>query len=332
MLKTEVTRFGGPEVLSVTEAPDPRASQGEILIDVLAIEVLFLDTQLRSGWAREFFPFEPPFVPGTGVAGTVSSAGQGISWDWVGQLVVARTGPTGAYAERVAVPAEQAFVIPQGVSSTEALAALHDGPTALSRLEQAAIRPREKVFVGAAAGSLGVWLVPLASAAEAFVIAAAGGKRKLEHARAMGADTVIDYSEAGWPEQLRQATSDAGLDVVFDGTGGKIGQAAFTLMATGGRFFSYGAASGAFAEIDPEMAKSRQINVVGIEDTQLSAAQLNRLVDKALSHIAQRTIHPSVGQVVAFERAPEAHAAIEARQVIGKTVLLTAEGRELDAH
>ncbi len=92
MRVVQVTRFGGPEALVMSEAPDPVAGPGHVVIDVSIAEVLFLDTQLRSGWGREYFTMEPPYVPGTGVAGAVTSIGEGVDPDWVGRRVVASAG------------------------------------------------------------------------------------------------------------------------------------------------------------------------------------------------------------------------------------------------
>ncbi len=169
----------------------------------------------------------------------------------------------GGYAERVAVPAEELFDVPEGLDLSAALAALHDGYMAVSRLSKAAVRPGETVLVTAAGGSIGAWLVPLANAAGARVVAAARGERKLNHARELGAQVAVDYSEPGWADRAREATGGAGIDVVFDGAGGEAGTAAFEATAQGGRFFSYGAASGEFARFDPEEAEQRQIAVVG---------------------------------------------------------------------
>lgn len=323
MRVVHVTRFGGPEVLAVAEAPDPRTDPGQVLVDVSAIEVLFLDTQLRSGWGQDYFPFQPPYVPGTGVAGVVSAVGDGVDSGWIGRTVVARTGDSGAYAERVAVPVQDAFEVPIGVDGVAALAALHDGPTALSRIEKSDIERGEWVLVTAAAGSLGSWFMPLARAAGARVVAAARGETKLQRARELGADLVVDYSEQGWTGQVRETIGDRGVDVVFDGAGGTIGRDAFDITAAGGRFFAYGAASGDFAGIDPQTANRRRISVIGVGD-QLDLADWIRLTERALTDLAAGRVTSVVGQVVPFERAADAHAAIEARTVAGKTVLTTA--------
>jgi NADPH2:quinone reductase len=188
--------------------------------------------------------------------------------------------------------------------------------------EGAKIRSGEGVLVVAAAGGLGIVLVQLAHAAGARIIGAARGKRKLALARELGADVVVDYSEAGWPDRVREAIGGKGPDVVFDGVGGQIGRAAFEVTARGGRFSAHGAPSGAFAEIDPQEAERRGVTVRGIQHVQLAPADAKRLAERALSEAAGGRIRPVVGQTFPLERAVDAHAAIEGRGVLGKTLLL----------
>lgn len=321
MRVTHATRFGGPEVLVAGEEPDPVAGPGQVVVDVAVSEILFLDTQLRSGWGTAYFTLEPPYVPGTGVAGSVRSVGDGVASDWIGRRVVARTGNTGGYAEQALALADEAFEVPAGLDLADALAALHDGLMAMQCLEKAALQPNELVLVCAAGGSLGVWLVPLAHAAGARVIAAARGPEKLDLARELGADIVVDYSKSNWAEQVRESIDGAGVDVVFDGAGGAIGRAAFDITARGGRFFSYGAASGDFATIDPHEAEQRQVTVIGILDERPAPEDQRRLTQKALAAVADATIRPVIGGRFPLDRAADAHTAIEARTVQGKTLL-----------
>jgi NADPH:quinone reductase len=325
MRVVEVTDFGGPEVLVPKDAEDPVADAGELVVDVEVVEVIFLDTQMRRGWARDFFPLRPPFVPGTGVAGTVGSVGAGVDRGWVGRRVVARTGDSGAYVERFAARLEDVFEVPDMVDLELAIAALHDGPTALSRLERADVRAGERVLVTAAAGSLGGWFLPLTKAAGAHVIAAARGKDKLVLASEHGADVLVDYSQPNWVTQVREATGGDGVDVVFDGVGGEVGRGAFEVTSPGGRFFAYGSASGSFADFRPDEAEQRQVSVVGIDD-RVGPADLRRLTNRALALIADGSIRPVIGQTFPFEEAAAAHSLIEDRKAVGKTLLLHPRG------
>lgn len=80
------TKFGGPEVLEVREVPEPVPGPGEVLVDVATADVMFLDTRLRSGWGTDFFPVEPPYVPGGAVAGVVAAVGPEVDPSWVGRM------------------------------------------------------------------------------------------------------------------------------------------------------------------------------------------------------------------------------------------------------
>ncbi|MGS2644169.1 zinc-binding dehydrogenase [Streptosporangium sp. G12] len=317
----QVTAFGGPEVLVVARSPEPVAGAGQVVVGVSVVDVLSLETQLRTGWGAEFFGQSPPYVPGGGVGGRVVSAGEGVDSGWVGRDVIAMTGD-GGYAERAVVPVEALVPVPDGLGVREATALLQIGPAALSLAGAAEVKPGERVLVTAAAGGLGTLLVQLAHAAGAHVIATARGGRKLGLARELGAGTVVDHSEPGWPERVREAAGGAGVDVVFDGAGGRIGQDAFGIVANGGRFFTYGVPGGSFARIDPEEAGRRGVSVRGMEQVQFVPEEGRRLAGLALAEAAAGRIRPVIGQTFPLDRAAEAHAAIEARDTVGKTLLL----------
>jgi NADPH2:quinone reductase len=324
MRVVRATGFGDPEVLEPGEAPDPEPGPGEMAVEVALAEVLFLDTQLRAGWGREYFELPLPFVLGEGVAGVVASVGDGVDDGWIGRAVIAgmsRAGQYhgGGYAERAVVAADAAIEVPEGVDLQQAIAALHDGLMGVSRLEKADVAAGDLVLVTAAGGSVGTWLVPLVARAGATVIAAARGERKLALSRELGAALAVDYSEPGWAESVRAEIGERDVDVVFDGAGGRIGAEAFELTGRGSRFFSYGAASGAFAGIEAAAAR-RAVRVVGL-DEKLTASDQRRYAKAALARLAAGEIRPVIGQIVPLERAADAHAAIEDRRIAGKTLL-----------
>lgn len=300
MRTINVTAFGGPEVLRVVDVPAPVAGPGEVRIDVRVVEVLFLDTQVRAGWAQDFFPMRPPFVPGTGVGGIAG-----------GRRVIARTGDAGGYAEQVVVRAEEAIDVPEGLDLAVALAALHDGVLALDRLDRAGLGPGSRVLVTAAAGSLGHWFIPLAKAAGAVVTAVAGGPAKVAAVRRLGPDVAVDHRAARWAQRL-----GGPFDVVFDGAGGEIGRVALDRTVDGGLFFAHGAAAGAFAATEDE----RGVEVVGVRQA-IGDEEWRQRVREGLDLLVGGRVHPTVGQRVPLESAAAAHAEIERRAVVGKTVL-----------
>lgn len=261
-------------------------------------------------------------MPGGGVVGEVISVGEGVDAGWKGRHVAIHTGITGGYAEQIPAPIERLIEVPFGMDLREAAALLHDGQTALGLFENAGIRKGEWVLATAAGGGMGILLVQLAHAAGARVIGAARGKGKLELARDLGAEIMVDYSEPDWAQHVREATGSKGADVIFDGAGGEIGLGAFELTARGGRFSAHGASSGGAAEIDSQEAQRRGVSVRGIKQVQFSPAESKRLTERALSEAVAGRIKPVIGQTFTLERAADAHPAMEARNVIGKTLLI----------
>ncbi|TDD34754.1 NADPH:quinone reductase [Actinomadura sp. KC06] len=312
----EVNEFGGPEVLEVREAPDPVAGPGEVVIALAAADTMFVETRIRAGMAREYFDTAPPYVPGGGGAGEVVGVGPGVGSDWIGRRVVASVA-NGGYAAQVAVPLENVRPVPDGLGLDEAAALVHDGVTALCVFEGTEVKAGDTVLVVGATGGMGALLVQLAHARGARVVAAARGAQKLELARELGADFVLDYSKPGWTDEILGK-----VDVVFDGVGDKIGLAAFAATKDGGTFSAHGSTLGGFTAVDSQEAERRGIALRGIRDVQIGKNERMRLLGGALEKAAEGVMRPVIGQTFPLERAAEAHAAIENRTVLAKTLLL----------
>lgn len=315
--------------MEVVDVPDPVAGPDQVMIDVEVADVLFVDSQIRSGLADGWFDVAVPYIPGNGVGGTVASVGTGVDSSWVGRRVVGRVNgkgqqPAGGYASRAAVDVEHLLAVPDGLSIPEATTVLHDGSTALLAFEHAAVKPSEWVLINAAGGSLGSQLVPMAKAAGARVIGAARGSRKLDAVRAWGADAAIDYTSPDWADQVLEVTGGHGVDVVFDGAGGDQGRTAYDLTAAGARVLAYGASSGNFVEVDPADAAAKGVTVVAIMEIGADAdpAELRAAMERLLDDAAAGRVTLFVGQTFPLENAAAAHAAIEARETVGKTLLL----------
>ncbi|WP_313819726.1 zinc-binding dehydrogenase [Actinomadura rubrobrunea] len=303
--------FGGPEVLVAGEAPDPAAGPGQAVVDVAFANITFIETRFRATGDGPF-KAQPPMILGNGVGGVVAAVGDGVDPGLVGKRVVTGTGGSGGYAERVAVDAAGLYVVPDALEMDTAVALLADGRTAMLQLRAGAPRAGERVLVEAAAGGVGTLLVQLAKAAGATVVAAAGGPRKLEVARELGADETVDYLKPDWTEHLD------GVDVVFDGVGGAVARAAFRLLRPGGRMVSYGLASGEWADVSEEEAAERGVTLV---KPQVTPELLRESTESALAEAAAGRLRPLIGQRFPLERAADAHAAIEARATVGKTLL-----------
>jgi NADPH2:quinone reductase len=315
-----LSAFGPPHVLMPTEVPDPVAGVGAVVIGVEFANITFVETQVRAGC-----PPNPamaptlPVVPGNGVGGVVVSVGSGVDGSLVGARVLASTGGSGGYAERVAVAADALIPVPDGLGMAEAVALLADGRTAMLLARAAAPAPGETVLVEAAAGGVGSLLVQLVRNAGARVIGAAGDDRKLAVARDLGADVVVNYRAAGWRDALRSGFGD-GVDVVFDGIGGAIGGATFELVQEGGRFVPFGMASGQFVAIDEDEAARRGVAIIRLPAPTPDEAR--EVTGSVLADAEAGRLYPVIGQQFPLDGAARAHAAIESRETIGKTLLV----------
>ncbi|MEU7571605.1 zinc-binding dehydrogenase [Micromonospora sp. NPDC049240] len=307
--------FGGPEVLVPGPAPDPEPGPGQVLVEVAHANLTFVETMFR---ATGFGPFtgEPPLIPGNGVGGTIGAVGPGVDPALVGRLVVTGTGGTGGYAERVVVDQHAPIPVPPGLPLDTAVALLADGRTALMLARAAGLRAGDRVLVEAAAGGVGTLLVQLVARAGATVVAAAGGPTKVNLLRAAPIEVVVDYRQPGWAGRVRAAV-DA-LDVVFDGVGGTIAREAFDLLDPGGRMLSFGLAGGAWADVPADVAAARGVTLLRPRPR---PDELRALTEEALAMAAAGRLRPLIAQRFPLERAAEAHAAIQSRSTVGKTLL-----------
>ena len=308
--------FGPPDALGVEEVPDPVAGPGQVLIEVAAASVVFVDTQVRAG-----SPPPParrpalPLIPGNGVGGVIRAAGPGADSGLLGARVVSTTGGRGGYAELAAVDAAEPIVVPGSLSIEVATALLADGRTAVGLTSAARPAAGEWVLVEAAGGGLGTLLVQLAAAAGARVVAAASSPAKRRAAAAAGAEVTVDYTDGGWPDRVREATG--AVDVVYDGVGGDIGRAALGLVRDGGRFVVHGMASGTMTE--PPAGQAARLQVIGLGSVERPPRELSGL---ALAEAAAGRLRPTIGQAFPLAEAAAAHAAIELRATVGKTLLI----------
>ena len=312
---------GPPQVLSAVERPDPEPGPGQVLVDVAVAAITFVDTQMRAGT----FPGLPasafPVVLGNGVGGTVTGLGEGVDRAWLGAEVVTSTGGRGGYASRALAAADDLHRVRPGLALRDAVALLADGRTALALIQAAAVGPDQAVAVTAAGGGVGGLLVQLAHRAGAEVVALAGDERKLAHARSLGASATVDYRAEGWADRVGEA-APAGLDVAFDGVGGDVSPVLVARIHPGGRYLPHGAASGRWAAVDEERVGERGITVIPLPAVGGGPADMYRLVEQAFALAAAGDLRPTVGQVYPLDDAAVAHAAIEARTTLGKTLLI----------
>ncbi|MEV7426953.1 zinc-binding dehydrogenase [Streptomyces sp. NPDC091212] len=333
MRVVRVTAFGGPDVLRTQEAPDPVPGAGEVVVEVAAVDTMFVETQVRAGWGLEYFPVRPPYTLGGGIAGTVRAVGAGVDGGWTGRRVVASMGITGGAVQRAVASVEALTPVPDGLPLTTAAAVFQDGVTALALLDATAVAAGTRVLILGASGGMGTLLTQLAKAQGAYVAGVARGARKTALVRKLGADAVIDGTDSGWPGRAREALGAAGgpaggprggaagAEVVLDGVGGAMGAAALPLTADGGRFSAHGAPTGGFAAVTPQEAADRGIRLLTIADAQISEEVRVRLAARALAEAAAGRLRPVIGATYPLERAADAHRAIEGRDLVGKVLL-----------
>src|SRR5882757_1992160 len=314
--------FGPPTALLYEKVLDPVPGEGQVRIAVAAAGVHVIDTTIRRGVAGGPFPLPSlPMTPGREVAGVVEEVGPDVDRTWLGRRVVAHLGPaSGGYAELALAAADRLHEVPPTVAESAAVAMIGTGRTAVGILEAAELTAGDVVVVTAAAGGLGSLFVPEAKTVGATVVALAGGPRKVERARALGADIAGDYTRAGWADEIRRALAGRAATVVLDGVGGSVGRDAFDLVGPGGRLVRFGWSSGAPADIGTD-----EFEAHGVTDAVVIGAQLiprlPELEAAALDRVATGTWQPLV-QDFALARAADAHEAIEARATMGKVVLV----------
>jgi len=306
-------------VLVAEDVCDPLPGPGQVAIDVDVANLTFVETQVRAGRPPHPSMLPPlPAILGNGVGGVVAAVGHGVDSGLVGRRVVTSLRGTGGYAERAVADSSGLIEIQDQLRMQRAVALLADGRTAMMLARAAAIRPGETVLVEAAAGGVGSLLVQLAHSAGAFVVGTARGAHKLRLARELGASVVVDYTHPHWEDRLRACLG--GVDVVFDGVGGAIGRAAFDLLRRGGRFCAFGMASGAFVEIPDELVQARGVTLIG--GSRPTPAALRALAQAALGEAVAGRLRPLIGQTFPLECAADAHAAMERRATVGKTLLM----------
>lgn len=245
MRAIQVTRHGGPDVLTYGTVDDPIPAPDEVIVRTTAIGVNFIDTYLRRG----LYPSTPPYVPGTEGAGEVVTVGADVTGVDVGRRVCWVDAPA-SYAELVAVRADRAMPVPDGVPDEVAGATMLRGLTAHYLLRGSA-NPDEGdvVLVHAGAGGVGLILTQLAKQSGVRVITTVSTDEKAELSAAAGADHVLRYG-ADLVSQIREITDGRGVSVAYDGVGADTFDQSLAATAVRGTIVVFGAASGPVPPFD----------------------------------------------------------------------------------
>jgi NADPH:quinone reductase-like Zn-dependent oxidoreductase len=294
--------FGGPDVLKIEETPRPEPKSGEVLIRVHGAGVNPVDWKIREGYTNH----KLPLVPGWDVAGVIEKVGPGVTSlkpkdEVYGYFDLSRNG---AYADYVAVPAEEVALKPKSLDFTKAAAVPLAALTAWQGLfDVGGLKPGQKVLIHAAAGGVGSFAVQFAKWKGAHVIGTASG-RNVQFVRELGADEVIDYTKTAFEEAVDN------VDLVFDTMGGETQKRSWQVLKKGGILVSI---LGQPPQKDADAWGVRQASFVVKPD----AAELGQIADL----IDSGDVKPVVETVLPLSDARKAQELSQTGHTRGKIVL-----------
>ena len=331
---------GGPEMLRYEESPDPRPARGEVLIEVRATSINHIDIFLRRGMPG--VTVDLPRIPGCDAAGVIQELGEGVTGLATGQRVVINPGIScgrcefcaagfgsqcvryemvgenrnGAYAQFVVVPAHIVLPIPDTLAFEEAAAAPLVFLTAWSMLiGKGRIRPGEDVLILGVGGGVGTAVLQIAKLVGCRVIATASSEEKLERAKELGADIVINYAKEAFDKKVREITNRRGVDVVVDYVGADTWVRSLRSVRKGGRVLTCGATTGYAPQTDLRHIFFRQVQVLG------STMGSHQEFLEVMKCIFRGQLTPIVDRVLPLSEARQGHELMESRKVFGKIVL-----------
>jgi len=334
-------QHGGPEVLEYADAPEPRVRADGVLVEVRACALNHLDVWARKGLPGIEIPL--PHILGNDVAGVVREVGEIVDWVRPGDEVMLQPGVScgycaeclrgrdnlcpaydiigyrrdGGYAELVAAPAVNCIPKPKELSWEEAAALPLATVTAWHMLvTRASVQPGEDVLVHAAGSGVGSIGIQIAKLRGARVIATAGSDEKLAKAKELGADEVVNYTNADWPREVRRLTAKRGVDVVFEHTGAETWPGSLVALAKNGRLVTCGATSGYDARTDIRQVFYRHLSLLG--SFMGSKAEL---LD-AMRFVERGQIRGVVDRMLPLAEARRAHELMQDRAQFGKLVLV----------
>lgn len=327
MYAIEITETGGPEVLTYTERPKPEPGAGEVLIDVAAVGVNYIDTYFRSGQYKR----ELPFIVGAEVAGTIAAVGSDVAALGVGDRVVTARAD-GAYAEFATAPSDFVAHLPDGVDFDVAASSLLKGMTAHYLIKSVyPVQERDTVLVHAGAGGVGLLLTQWATSLGVRVITTVSNEAKAELSRQAGAVEVLDYPEqtpdgaAEFGAKIRELTSGAGVAAVYDGVGATTFEASLASLAVRGTLALFGASSGPVPPVDPQRLNSAGsvfLTRPNLAHYTQSADEFAWRAGELLDAINSGTLTVTVSERYQLQQAEQAHRDLQGRKTVGSVVLV----------
>lgn len=332
---------GGPDVIQMQDIPAPVAGPGDVLVRVKAVALNHIDLWLRKGLPRIHLNF--PHIPGADVAGVVEDVGAAVTRVQKGTEVIIAPGVScgscrycvvgednlcdrftilgehrhGGYAEYVTVPEANILPKPPGLSFEEAAAVPLVFQTAWNMLmTNGRLTFGEDVLIWGAGSGVGSAGIQIAAVTGARVIAVAGASWKLEKARSLGADEIVDYREQDVLSEVRRLTDGRGVDVVFDHVGAATWQTSIKALARGGRLVTCGATSGYEAATDIRYLYGRRLSIHG------TWVGTKRDLYAVMELVQQGRVRPVVHTVLPLSEAAAAQGIMERSEHFGKIVLV----------
>jgi len=314
--------YGPPESLTIETRPDPVPGPDEVLVNVAAAALNFPDVLMIQGKYQSQPPF--PFTPGSEFAGTVASFGRHVHGVSIGARVFGACG-TGAFAEKIVVPAASLRPMPARMTFDQASAISTTYGTSYHALVQrAALRPGETLLVLGAAGGVGLAAVELGKALGARVIAAASSAEKLAVAERAGADALVDYSDGELKEKVKALTNGRGADVIYDPVGGDLFDQCMRSVNWNGRVLVVGFTGGYIPKVPINLILLKGCQVVGVfygsfaaRDPVTNAENFRHILDL----FDAGRLQVFVGGTYALENYATAFRCLSERHALGKVVL-----------
>ena len=321
MNSIRVHKTGGPDVLRIEELPDPAPNAGELLVNIEAIGVNFIEIYQREG----LYKVERPFTPGSEAAGTVKALGSGVTDFKVGDRVVSQS-MRGAYSSRAIVAAERAVKVPEGISSKIAAAVFLQGLTAhYLATSTYPLQPGDHCLVHAAAGGVGHLLCQVGKMLGAIVIGTASTQEKLDLAREAGAAETINYTTRDFVTEVKRITNGTGVVVVYDSVGRTTFEGSLNCLRRRGVLALFGQSSGPVAPIDPQVLNrkgSLYLTRPTLNDYVATQDELVQRSTELFGWVQNGSVKVRIGAEFPMVRAADAHRALASRKTTGKVILM----------
>jgi NADPH:quinone reductase len=319
------SQHGGPEVLQIGEVAAPQPGPGQLLVDVTAAGVNYMDIYQREG-RPPYASASLPYVPGSEGAGTVAAVGPAVRDFAVGDRV-AWTQVPGSYAEQVAVPAALAVSVPDGLDLSIAAAVMLQGMTAHYLTHTTyPVSQGDYVVIHAAAGGVGLLLTQMIAMRGGISVATTSTTTKAVLAQEAGANYVTDYEN--FPEVAREVTGGAGVAAVYDGIGQATFEASLSALRVRGYLVLYGAASGPVPPFDLQRlnpAGSLFVTRPTLGHYMATREELLWRAGDVFRWITEGRLSVRVGGRYPLEQAARAQADLASRGTTGKLLLVPGE-------